>query len=43
MKQVDTDLGYTWESRGAENSAQIGVNWAYLSAQVTSRMDPEML
>ena len=43
MKQVDTDLGYTWESRGAENSAQIGVNWAYLSAQVTSRMDPAML
>lgn len=40
MEQVDTDLGYQWENRGAENCVRIGVNWGYTSAQAGSRMDP---
>lgn len=40
MEQVDTDLGYTWEEREAENSARIGVNWGYTASQAGSKMDP---
>lgn len=43
MKQVDTDLGYTWESRVDENSVRIGVNWGYTSSQISETIDPETL
>lgn len=41
MEQVDTDLGYTWESFNDENSVRIGVNWGYTSAQIDSSFDFE--
>ncbi len=43
MEQVDTDLGYTWESFNEENSVRIGVNWGYTSSQINSSIDPEMI
>ena len=39
MEQVDLDLGYTWETRGEENSIRIGVNWGYTSAQLGESAD----
>ncbi len=39
MEQVNTDLGYTWDSRGEENNVRIGVNWGYTTAQLSSGMD----
>ena len=39
MEQVDLDLGYTWETRGEENSVRIGVNWGYTSSQLGESMD----
>ena len=41
MEQVDSDLGYDWESRDLENSVRIGVNWGYTSSQLGERIDPE--
>ncbi len=41
MEQVDTDLGYTWETRDEENSVRIGVNWGYTSSQVNASLDYE--
>ena len=32
MEQVDTDLGYTWDSYTDPNSVRIGVNWGYTSS-----------
>ena len=43
MEQVDSDLGYDWESRNQENSVRIGVNFGYTSAQLGERIDPETL
>lgn len=43
MEQVDTELGYTWESYGGENNVRIGVNWGYTTSQLKSHVDPEML
>lgn len=43
MEQVDTDLGYTWETRDGENSVRIGVNWGYTTSQMASSMDMEMV
>lgn len=43
MEQVDMDLGYTWETRGEENSVRIGVNWGYTSSQLGERMDATTL
>ena len=34
MEQVDTDLGYTWDSFTDPNSVRIGVNWGYTSSQL---------
>ena len=42
MEQVDLDLGYTWDSH-EENSVRIGVNWGYTSAQLSERLDPQVL
>lgn len=39
MEEVDTDLGYTWETRGDENSVRIGVNWGYTSSQIGAAFD----
>ena len=39
MEQVDLDLGYTWETRGEENSVRIGVNWGYTSSQLGESID----
>ena len=39
MEQVDLDLGYTWETRGEENSVRIGVNWGYTSSQIGESID----
>lgn len=43
MEQVDSDLGYDWESRDADNSVRIGVNWGYTSSQLGERIDTETL
>lgn len=43
MEQVDTDLGYTWESRNEENSVRIGVNWGYTTSQLGADIDTETL
>ncbi len=39
MEAVDTDLGYTWETRDEENSVRIGVNWGYTASQVGAVFD----
>lgn len=41
MEQVDTDLGYTWDNRGAENNVRLGVNWGYASERAMQNMDVE--
>ncbi|MDO4308934.1 MAG: ABC transporter permease [Eubacteriales bacterium] len=43
MEQVDTDLGYTWDSFTEDNSVRIGVNWGYTTSQMDSGMDSEMI
>lgn len=43
MEQVDTDLGYNWETWDEENSVRIGVNWGYTASQADAGMDPEMI
>lgn len=43
MEQVDTDLGYTWESYNEENSVRIGVNWGYTSAQLGESIDAQAI
>lgn len=40
MEQVDTDLGYTWDERGAENNVRLGVNWGYTSERALENLDP---
>lgn len=40
MEQVDTDLGYTWDNRGAENNVRLGVNWGYTSERALQNLDP---
>lgn len=39
MEQVDSDLGYSWESDGGENVVRIGVNWGYTSARLGESVD----
>ena len=41
MEQVDTDLGYTWDERGAENNVRLGVNWGYASERALQNLDAE--
>lgn len=41
MESIDTDLGFQWENRDAENCVRIGTNWGYSSAELNSNMDPE--
>ncbi len=39
MERVDTDLGYTWEDRNADNAVRIGVNWGYTTSQLGAGLD----
>lgn len=39
MEQVDRDLGYTFDDRGTEHSARIGVNWGKTSEQLIRNAD----
>lgn len=41
MEQVDTDLGYTWDERGADNNVRLGVNWGYASERALQNLDFE--
>lgn len=43
MEQVDTDLGYTWDSYTDPNSVRIGVNWGYTTSQLASQIDPVLV
>lgn len=43
MQQVDTDLGYTWDSYVGENTVRIGVNWGYTSSQLSATLDFETI
>lgn len=43
MEQVDLDLGYVWDVFDEPNSARIGVNWGYASAQLGSKLDTGMV
>lgn len=43
MEQVDTDLGYTWEDRDAENCVRIGVNWGYTASQLLENVYVETI
>lgn len=40
MEAIDTDLGFQWEDRDAENCVRIGTNWGYSSAELSSSIDP---
>lgn len=41
MEEIDTDLGYQWEDRSADNCVRIGVNWGYTSSELASNIDPQ--
>lgn len=43
MESIDTDLGYQWEDRNAENCVRIGVNWGYSTSELGSNIDPTMI
>ena len=39
MENIDTDLGYDWNTRDQENSARIGVNWGLTASSISSGID----
>ena len=39
MENIDTDLGYDWNTRGQENSARIGVNWGLTASSISSGIE----
>lgn len=43
MEGIDTDLGYQWEDRDADDCARIGVNWGYSASELGSNMDPTVI
>lgn len=43
MESIDTDLGYQWENRDAENCVRIGVNWGYSTSELGSSIDSAMI
>lgn len=43
MEGIDTDLGYQWEDREADDCARIGVNWGYSASELGSNMDPTVI
>lgn len=40
MEGIDTDLGYQWEDREADDCVRIGVNWGYTASEVAASIDP---
>lgn len=43
MESIDTDLGYQWEDRDAENCVRLGVNWGYVASEMNSNIDVTMI
>ncbi|MDE5864994.1 MAG: ABC transporter permease, partial [Lachnospiraceae bacterium] len=43
MESIDTDLGYQWENRDADDCVRIGVNWGYSTSELGSTIDPAMI
>lgn len=43
MESIDTDLGYQWENREADNCVRIGVNWGYTASEMASSVDPSLI
>lgn len=43
MESIDTDLGYQWENREADDCVRIGVNWGYSASELGSSMDPMII
>lgn len=43
MESIDTDLGYQWEDREADDCVRIGVNWGYSASELGSSIDPMII
>lgn len=43
MEDVDSDLGYDWNTNNEPNSVGIGVNWGFTSTQIVANMDFETI
>lgn len=43
MESIDTDLGYQWEIREADDCVRIGVNWGYSTSELGSSIDPSVV
>lgn len=43
MESIDTDLGYQWEDREADNCVRIGVNWGYTASELGASIDLEVV
>lgn len=43
LQSIDTDLGYQWEDREAENCVRLGVNWGYVASEMNSQADPMLM
>lgn len=43
LESIDTDLGYQWEDRDAENCVRLGVNWGYVASEMNSNIDVTMI
>lgn len=39
MKEIDTNLGYQWQNRDAEDCVRIGVNWGYSTEELAGNLD----
>lgn len=39
MQNIDTDLGYDWNTRDEENSVRIGANWGYTASRLSDNPD----
>lgn len=39
MENIDTDLGYNWNTRDEENSVRIGANWGYTASRLSDNPD----
>lgn len=43
LQSIDTDLGYQWEDRDAENCVRLGVNWGYVASEMNSNIDVTLI
>lgn len=43
MESIDTDLGYQWENRDADDCVRIGVNWGYSTSELGSSIDSTII